>query len=245
MDEYTYNRILKDHGRGAAERYKAISLGFSPQTNRKKHEFRNDNYTWEGISLPAEEWAKRLGIQLLSFYRRLREWGFCEKSFTYNHKNPLLMSVTYQGKTQTIREWCKEVGITENLFRRRLKVYGYDDINILLSPMRYQKITYGGKTLTRQQWADELNISLQAFTYRFNKYGICTKTFCDKRSNSFITYNGITKTAPEWAKLLNISVSAFYARIKKRGDKHPLVFKSKTTAGRNNNGKSKTYSIHN
>jgi hypothetical protein len=84
------------------------------------------NYSANGKTLSAEQWASKLGITVSTFLKRVNEFGL-EQTVAGAKRSrgtkPLKL-YTYQGQSRPLREWAADLGIAESTLANRVYKLG-------------------------------------------------------------------------------------------------------------------------
>jgi AraC-like DNA-binding protein len=234
-----YQHLLKEYGREVADNYSNVCLNL-PETKPNKKKGRRlkhlpaekvsdraPKYKWGKLDLTAKQWAEALEIDPATFLRRLRQYGFCQKTFQarkYEYTATNEKKITWDGVTMNHKQWADALNISPKTLRRRFKSDGLSQKTFTPANHKHcyeKQITWGGKTLNIAGWAKQLNISPSTFYQRFKTYGLCEKIFRpgphNMNKSRLITWRGETHTTTEWAKKLGISQPAFTQRMRSYG----------------------------
>ncbi len=202
---------------------------------RKKHE-----YTWNGKTASAEEWAKITGIPEKVLHYRLthRKMWTIEKALTtpFSPRTGVCpTSLTLNGETKSIKEWAERLGIKENTLRMR--IYRGHDTATVLDPcikipciQKPMNVMFNGETNSLRTWAKKTGISVQTLSSRIHsgwtiKDALTLKV--NKPNQLRYKIGEKTKTIAEWAKESGVADSVIRNRLALGWDIKRAVFSPK------------------
>lgn len=137
-------------------------------------------FSHDGKTLTALEWAKELGIERITFYRRVQKCLPPEKLFAVGYLSSIQPNsrrmLTYQGKTMAVRDWANHLGVRYHTFVSRL--YRNMPLDVAMTPGRLAKrrtgtlFTYNGKTQSMAAWGRDLGLTRERVRQRIKKHGV-------------------------------------------------------------------------
>jgi hypothetical protein len=190
-----------------------------PKPKPKKREPKQ--YTCNGETLTASEWAKKLGRSRERIRQRLEKYPVEVALYAVPPAPPLRTGRfpekrrTCNGETLTTKEWAEKLKITVDTLRYRLK---HSSPEIVLSgnwERRRKMYVLDDQAMTLPQWAEKMGTSLDIAYMRIRA---ATGRIGAGRPSKLLEFNGETRTLVGWAKKLGLTTACLIYRL----EHHPI-----------------------
>lgn len=95
----------------------------------------NRNITISGETMTATKWARKIGINVATFYSRMRTGWSAERIKSTKINPHKLRLITLRGATMSVQAWEKSLGFGREVIRERLR-RGWSEEDALTTPSK-------------------------------------------------------------------------------------------------------------
>ncbi len=128
---YSLDRINNDGD------YEPKNCRWATQQEQMQNTRHTRRIQFNGETLALSEWARRLGLPILTLHSRLvRDGWSVERALTTAAKKTVARTITFNGQTRTITAWAHAVGMKPEALYSRLDIHGWPIEKALTVPVR-------------------------------------------------------------------------------------------------------------